>query len=322
MVPKCSSQENEYCAGAEDVMNANFMCGQGGNFGVRQRSRRLWLGREGMRWGSLFWNSYLNCVAHLPFGSRLYAQLLFTQKKEDAMRLRCLLPVMLLGIATASVSGAPFQNLGFESASVEPAPVNFTPVDAFDPISAAAALPGWTTIEDSTVTNAVWGDPIALDETSVALVSSGAIVGKHSVVVTSYADAPNGLYHSASISQTGDIVAGVRSIHFSINGNTGVHFGVGPMVSINGVPIAVFETSFVGVVSQWEGDVSAFAGTTAQLMFTAAGVPGSLSTDEDGFELDAISFSAQAVPEPATLGVLVCAGISMLMRRPRRLKAG
>lgn len=79
-----------------------------------------------------------------------------------------------------------FVNLDFEEATVAPAPPGYTPSDAFNPISAASALPGWTVREDGTICTAVWGSPAALDETSVALVSGGnkPIQGSYSVLLS------------------------------------------------------------------------------------------------------------------------------------------
>src|SRR5437667_9025958 len=70
-----------------------------------------------------------------------------------------------------TVSGQGFVNLNFEQASIASAPPGYTPSDAVNPISATSAFPGWTVREDGTVMTAVWGSPVALDETSVALVS-------------------------------------------------------------------------------------------------------------------------------------------------------
>src|SRR5262249_19544671 len=92
--------------------------------------------------------------------------------------------VALLTLSLASVAiGAAFQNLDFEQAQIQPPPPNYIPADAFNPISATAALPGWTVRQDGVVCTAVWGAPVALDETSVALVgpASSPIQGNYSV---------------------------------------------------------------------------------------------------------------------------------------------
>ena len=102
------------------------------------------------------------------------------------------------------VSGQGFANLDFEQATIASAPAGYTPSDAVNQISATSALPGWTVSEDGTTCTAIWGSPVALDETSVALVSGiySPIQGNYSVQLTAYEDAPSGLYRSSSISQT------------------------------------------------------------------------------------------------------------------------
>src|ERR1700689_3329347 len=99
----------------------------------------------------------------------------------------CFVTVSLALLRNAS--GQDFENLDFEQAIVAPAPLGYTPFDAYDPISAASALPYWTVTEDSTICTAVWGEPVALDETSVALVSGSysPLQGNYSVQLTAYA---------------------------------------------------------------------------------------------------------------------------------------
>jgi hypothetical protein len=235
------------------------------------------------------------------------------------MRFLTICLALLLAIPTIA-SADPFQDLDFEQATRAGAPANYEPTDAFEPISAAAALPGWTVVEDSTVCNAIWGQPVALDETSVALVSSNAIQGNYDVMLSSYINAPQGYFHTASISQTGDIPAGTQSIQFAIRSPT-VAGGLAPVpfVSVAGTPINVFELSNAGGIQQWGGNIYAFAGTTSNIDFTSAGnAADGFPGDEDYYELDTISFSTQPVPEPASIGLLAIIGCSLLCRRTTR----
>ena len=109
-------------------------------------------------------------------------------------------PMMLASLGVVRVvHAAPFQNLDFEQATIQAWPQPVTPWDAFQPIASATALPGWTVKVDDTLCNAVWGSPIALDETSVALLQTSspapiAIQGTFSVFMTAYADAPSGIF--------------------------------------------------------------------------------------------------------------------------------
>jgi len=222
----------------------------------------------------------------------------------------CFWSVAISFIQSQKVSGQGFFNLNFEQASIQSAPSGYTPSDANLPISAAAALLYWTVTEDGTICNAIWGAPNALDETSVALVSGGSypnytpLEGSYSVQLSAYADAPTGLFHDASISQTGLVPVGTHSIQFLIF-SPPVAGGVqaNPALTLNGTRINLIPISASGGVITMAGDVSNFAGTTANLTILCAGVSGSPTLNQNVFALDAIQFSSASVPEPSTLAL-------------------
>lgn len=207
---------------------------------------------------------------------------------------------------------ADFQNLDFEMATVTPAPSGYTPFDASPPILAADALPFWTVREDGTVCSAIWGGPNALDETSVALVdgSSGypnypSLQGAYSIQLYAWADAPPNYFHTASISQTGLVPVGTHSIQFLIRSPpvAGGSVQAMPTVTLNGTPINIFPVFTSSGVITMAGDISAFAGITADLSILCAGTSGAGNLSQNIFALDAISFSTQVVPEPTTLSL-------------------
>jgi hypothetical protein len=179
--------------------------------------------------------------------------------------------------------------------------------------------------EDGTVCTAIWGAPNALDETSVALVTGNsypALQGGYSVQLYAYAGAPSDYFHSASISQTGLVPNGTRSIQFLVQ-SPPVAGGVvqaSPAVTLNGTPINIFPISMSGGVVTMAGDISAFAGMTANLNIQCAGTSGApFNLNENIFALDAIQFSNQPVPKPgvfalSALGILLI-GWSVLGRR-------
>jgi hypothetical protein len=214
---------------------------------------------------------------------------------------------------------AAFQNLDFEQATVAAAPSNYTPFDAYDPIASGSALPFWTVTEDSTVVNAVWGVPVSLDETSVALISSSnklsssPIQGNYSVQLTAFADAPSTYFKTASISQTGDVPAGTKSIQFLVR-MSAQGGPTNPIITMNGVSIPIVTLSISGSTAQMAADVSAFAGTTATLQFEAAGAPGQPFPNEDLFDLDSVNFSTEPAPEPSMV-MLVTVGVLLMTTR-------
>jgi hypothetical protein len=223
-----------------------------------------------------------------------------------------------------TVSGQGFANLNFEQASIQPAPPNYTPWDAFNPISATSAFPGWTVREDGIVCTAVWGSPSALDETSVALVSAGSnpIQGSYSVQLSAYADAPSNLYRSSSISQTGFVPIGTQSIQFLIaSPYPASSVQPLPMITFNGTPISLLAISQSGGVITMAGDVSAFAGTTAALTILCEAIQGSaFPANENIFNLDNIQFSSSPVPEPRSLALGALGALLFGLRRRRQLR--
>src|SRR5665811_1796693 len=68
---------------------------------------------------------------------------------------------------TRVVCADSFQNLDFEQAIVQTAPLGYVPYEADPPISSAAALPYWTVHihHTNTTCTAIWGQPKALDVT-------------------------------------------------------------------------------------------------------------------------------------------------------------
>jgi hypothetical protein len=220
--------------------------------------------------------------------------------------------VALLGTGKLHAQG--FVNLNFEQAHIASAPAGYKPEDAYNPISAASALPGWTVVEDTTTCTAVWGSPVALDETSVALVSSAynPIQGSYSVQLSAYADSGvgGGYYRSSSILQTGFIPAGQHSIQFLISSPSQAGaIPPNPIVTINGTAINISPISTSGGVITMAGDITAYAGTTVNLAFLCQATTGAtFPANENIFNLDNIQFSSNAVPEPNPLALLGVGG--------------
>ena len=234
--------------------------------------------------------------------------------------MKCLVKILfVLLLLTQSGPAQGFFNLNFEQATIASAPSGYTPTDAFNPISAASAFPCWTVREDGIICTAVWGTPIALDETSVALVSAGysTIQGNYSIQLYAYANAPFNLYQNSSISQTGVIPLGTQSLLFIVArpSQAGV-VQPNPIITINGTPIGLSLLSESGGVMTMAGDISAFAGITANLTFLCQATQGGgFPSNENIFNLDGIQFSSSPVPEPGVLALTVMGGLLLGYRR-------
>jgi hypothetical protein len=223
----------------------------------------------------------------------------------------CFAGIVFIFLTGTSIA-APFQNLDFEQAVIQPPPTNYVPFDAFLPIDAAAALPFWTAREDTSTLTALWGAPVALDETSVALVSTNSIVvdspkplqERFSIAMTCWSGAFAPYYRTASISQVGDVPVGSRSVEFLVG--SGIRQ---PTVSLNGSVLRTFKQSATTLVA----DVSAFAGTTAELKFECNGT--GYFMGENSFYLDGISFSPNPIPVlsivPSSTNLLICWSASL-----------
>jgi hypothetical protein len=223
-----------------------------------------------------------------------------TVKLPKSLTVRFQLSSMLLILMAARAVAAPFQNLDFEQAVLQTAPANFVPWDARTPIDAAAALPFWTAREDSQVLTAVWDDSGALDQTSVALVRTKFLAvrppldGQYSVHLTSWAGAFAPYFKVSSISQIGDVPAGTHSIRFLLQAGFEPPYLSGPAVTLNGQAIRTSQLSMTGNVAMMIGDVSTFAGTTAELEFQCDGAGKYIG--ENFFTVDDISFSPAPAP--------------------------
>lgn len=208
-------------------------------------------------------------------------------------------------IATAQGTTA-FQNLDSESANVS----GFSPRDQM-PVN--LAMPGWSVYFGVSQAQTVGFDFISLSVASISILDSqlppfSPLQGNHSAFLQGSGSAFGSL--PATISQIGLVPSGTRSLVVDMYWEAAP-----PVVTLGGqtitmVPIKTFPTYIL-----YAGNIAAFAGQTAALSFTApppsVGSPSSL-------ELDNISFSTAAIPEPGSvaqflLGVLFVGG--MLIRR-------
>jgi hypothetical protein len=212
--------------------------------------------------------------------------------QKAAMRLQtpaCFVTALALVLSAGSaLAQGTFQNLDFERATVAPTPVNGFG-GAVDP---AQLFPGWTVGGGGNYLFVLYN---SLTAGSPAVVLMGpnfpngphfsSLQGSYSVHI--YYDNPS-IVPPPTLSQTGLVPATAQSISFLLGNYRG-----DPAVTLNGVNIPLVPVAG----GRLAGNISAFAGTMAQLSF-------STSNDilgDNFLYFDDIQFSTSVVPEPNIL---------------------
>jgi hypothetical protein len=198
--------------------------------------------------------------------------------------------IVLIGLLVLLVrvgNSQGFVNLDFESA-------NLTGYSPGNVIPAANAFPGWTVSAGYIVY-----DDFSLSGGSISIFDSRPpsylppIQGTYFAYVAS-ANNPQNLY-SISLGQTGTIPQSAESISFWGNDE-------GMQITFKGRPLDFLVTGNTANYNIYSADISAFAGQTGQLLFTAP--PG---TGSD--MLDNIQLSPSPAPEPSSLGLFALGGL-------------
>lgn len=203
---------------------------------------------------------------------------------------------LLLSAAIVTGQGT-FQNLNFEAANI---PAGTPPISSL-PIS--SALPGWSasfvsydgTIRQQTQ---VMYDALTLGAANIAIIDSRnglkPLQGSYSLLLAGGNNLPGGGLTSSTISQTGLVPSGMMSVLMVVEAWHGFTVSMGGQ-AIYMVPLQTGSSSTV-----YGGDISAFAGQTAQLSITSPFLqpPG---VNPNTMVFDAITFSTQVVPEPSAL---------------------
>jgi len=207
--------------------------------------------------------------------------------------------VLLLLAASSALAQGTFVNLDFEQATVPP-----TPVGVFGSfVDPAVAFPGWTpggfTNFPTSIGTVVLYNDISLGAPYITLIGPdfpnvtgfSSIQGCYSVVMGYFA----GLGVPPTLSQTGLVPADAKSISLA---------GFVSALMLNSVNVPLFATQG----GRLEGDVSSFAGHTAQLTFTGQGY------------FDDIQFSPVAIPEPSVLTLFALGTVLLTWRFLRQTR--
>jgi hypothetical protein len=222
--------------------------------------------------------------------------------------------------ATAVVSGmillsvsaraqTPFQNLDFESAQV-PDVLDFSHI--FAPFS--QALPGWVGYFGTNPVSQAVVNTVSLGTYNISILGHNTspgltlLDGNWSAVIQA-GSVPPAPPLSATLAQTGFIPAGTLSLQMRVGeiGQTDINDMV---VTLGGQAITMrhLPSGF------YAGDISQFAGQTAELRITV--LPAPLQSNSS-LELDDIVFSPQPVPEPTTITALALMALIARMGHER-----
>jgi hypothetical protein len=195
-----------------------------------------------------------------------------------------------------------FQNLNFESATIIPDPGG--PYYPYS-ITTANALPGWSVFYGTTQqTEITYNDP-ALGSTWVTLLATNRLViaGNFSVILQ------GGLTETdASIRQTSFVPVTAESIRFKAQPGLG-----SLLLSLGGQNIPFFALSTGSNYTLYGGDITAFAGQTELLTFSAIDIGGG-----NNWTIDDIQFSNSGVPEPGVFALSALGALLLGWRVLRR----
>ena len=225
-----------------------------------------------------------------------------------------------LFIICSTRSQGTFQNLAFESSVLPLSPVN--PSNPLVPFT--NALPGWAGfIGTNQVADALYNS-LNLDLSTIALLTNNfttgpsfapLIAGNFTAVLQAQRE-PNDINKLAQVSlaQSGMVPTGSLSIRF-LAYTAGTPF----TVTLEGVNIPIVDLETFPNYRLYGGDISAFAGSIAELRFTAFPDNYPHSTV---FALDSIQFSTEPVPEPSVSGLCALGALLLGWRLHRMRKLG
>ena len=219
--------------------------------------------------------------------------------------LRTILIVVVLLAPLRNTQGQDFVNLDFENATVAPTPVNV--YGGF--VDPSFAFPGWTVGNAYGSYLATFYNDLSLGAPAISLMGPNfpnatgysPLQGSYSVFLQYFNIAAG----PPTITQTGLVPVGTQSINFLIGPGQS-----DAMVTLNGVDIPLVSLPD----GRFGGDISAFAGSEAQLTFTTT--TGGLFGE--GLYFDDVQFSPSAVPEPSTsvLFIICFLFFCLQMKRP------
>jgi hypothetical protein len=219
--------------------------------------------------------------------------------------LRPLFQALCFICAAFSVQAQGFLNLDFESANLPVVPPG--QFGGLVPIS--AALPGWSGYLGTNQASTVLLNSLTLGNPSIDILGPvwtfGGIIEGHHTVVLQPGVGPFGSGENvgATISQQGLVPSYAKSLQIKASAFSSFSVSLGGH-NLDLSPIATGQNYRL-----YGADISSFAGQVGILAITALPAPN--TTDS----FDSIVFSPSPVPEPSTVGLLLCAGVAFFVAR-------
>ena len=200
--------------------------------------------------------------------------------------------ILLMLIRTLDAFAQGFVNLDFENANLSGYGPGLVP--------ASDAIPGWTASLGGVTQANIYYD-VAPSALGIYIYDNSDLQGNYSVLIQGTSNEP------ASIGQTATIPTSTQYlIWWGFLDPDGLTF--------NGQPLSFSNVGNGPHYDIFEASISAFAGQTAELLFTSRGLPAA-----GGGSIDNIQFSSSAVPEPPILDWL---GLGTLLFVRRSHKGG
>jgi hypothetical protein len=206
--------------------------------------------------------------------------------------------IVIVSARPAPAQGT-FQNLNFEEANI--VAISGQPLA----VTVANALPGWTVYYGNVQqTQISYNDALLGGEPWLTLSANGYPGIPEMLIDGNFTPflqggGVNGVPTPVSISQTGQIPPGTQSILFDCSGNFSPPSELDAFIGSS--ELSLFQVGSGANYTIYGGNVSAWAGQTEQLTFSAS---------LGNFAIDDISFSPNSVPEPDILALIGIGGLT------------
>ena len=221
--------------------------------------------------------------------------------------MKAILLSLMLVFESVSVcfSQGTFQNLDFEQANL----TGFSPMSS---VPTTSAFPGWQAFINTVQASDVYYDTEALSTPGIAIWDEKTgytpIQGNYTAFLQAAAD--GNLSGSASLTQTALVPAGTESIQLDANQQSGSSF----VVSVGGQTIDMAPLQTFANYTLYGGNISAWSGQDATLSITEMPLVNGGET-VSLLQLDNITFSTTAVPEPSSFALTGVGGLLFALYR-------